>query len=180
MDPEIRRLAELSSAGDSEAFGALCRMTRHTVRAWVAQIVRCQHGVEDVVQESYLGAWKSIRKLRDPQCFIGWLKGLVRNQALLSLRKRKHATLGNLDTAVRDKSGSTNDEIAASDSRDLVHLGISSAKYGHHLAEYYIEGLSIKDIAARHCLPIGTVKRRLFQARRSAGQIKQLQEAYVD
>jgi RNA polymerase sigma-70 factor (ECF subfamily) len=82
MDPEqeaeeVRR----AKGGDRAAFERLVRATAKLVWASVCPAVRDPAWTEDLVQETYLRAWGSIRELTEPAAFRGWLLTIARRLA---------------------------------------------------------------------------------------------------
>ncbi len=68
--------------GNLEAFGELVRRFRPAVRAVVMGIVRERESVEDVVQDTFLLAFKALPRLRDVDNFPPWLRAIARNRAI--------------------------------------------------------------------------------------------------
>lgn len=70
-----------SQSWDRAAFEELVRATARLVWASVYGMVRDPAWTEDVVQETFLKAWESIRELKDPAAFKGWLLTIARRLA---------------------------------------------------------------------------------------------------
>ena len=68
--------------GNLEAFGELVRRFRPAVRAVVMGIVKSRESVEDVVQDTFLLAFKALPRLRDVDNFPSWLCAIARNRAI--------------------------------------------------------------------------------------------------
>jgi RNA polymerase sigma-70 factor (ECF subfamily) len=82
MEPrEEAALVRRAQEGDRAAFEALVRATARLVWASVYGLVRDPAWTEDLVQESFLKAWESIRELREPEAFKGWLLTTARRLA---------------------------------------------------------------------------------------------------
>ncbi|UVI33056.1 RNA polymerase sigma factor [Paenibacillus spongiae] len=80
-------LTEWARQGDAPAFEELVR--RHRVKAfsWAARISRDPHMSEDIVQEALIRAFLKLDTLVRNDQFVGWLRSIVRNQALMKLRR---------------------------------------------------------------------------------------------
>lgn len=74
---QVRR----AQAGDRAAFDALVRATARTVWACVYGRLRDPAWTEDLVQETYAKAWESMKELREPGAFRGWLFSIARRLA---------------------------------------------------------------------------------------------------
>jgi RNA polymerase sigma-70 factor (ECF subfamily) len=81
-------LVEASRAGDRSAFSDLVRLYTNAVRTIARERVDDPDSVDDVVQDTFLNAWKSIDHLREPREFRRWLNAIARNAATEVLRRR--------------------------------------------------------------------------------------------
>ncbi len=121
---------------------------------------------EDVLQDILVTAYENYAKLKNKDSFKAWLVGIARNKCLDYYRKRaKRAeisldllpewalTVGNRGLTVRSAVGETIDRLGECD-RQILHL-------------YYFGELSLEEISALLGIPVGTVKSRLFKARRN-------------
>jgi len=53
------------------------------------RIVNCSTDAEDVLQESFLTAFNTLKTLKDSQAFPGWLKKIVINKSLSYIKREK-------------------------------------------------------------------------------------------
>ncbi|MEF3301989.1 RNA polymerase sigma factor [Paenibacillus sp. GYB003] len=77
--------------GDSDAFGELVRRHRSKAFDWARRVARDPHLAEDIVQEALLRAFLHLGSLADMNRFLPWLHQIVRNEALMKLRKGEHS-----------------------------------------------------------------------------------------
>jgi len=68
--------------GNLEAFGELVRRFHSAVSAIVSGIVDSRESTEDVVQDTFLLAFKALPRLRDVNSFASWLHAIARNRAI--------------------------------------------------------------------------------------------------
>lgn len=68
--------------GNLEAFGELVGRFRPAVRAIVSGIVDSRESAEDVVQDTFLLAFKALPHLRNIENFASWLCAIARNRAI--------------------------------------------------------------------------------------------------
>jgi len=80
------RLIDEARAGAREAFAELVRLHQAHVRAFIARYIRNWDVVEDVAQESFLSAYRSLSTFRGGSSVRTWLLGIARNQALKYVR----------------------------------------------------------------------------------------------
>ncbi len=82
MEPaeELDRVRR-SQSGDRAAFEDLVRAHARLVWASVCGLLKDPAWTEDLVQEAFLRAWESIRELKEPGAFRGWLLTIARRLA---------------------------------------------------------------------------------------------------
>ena len=122
---------------------------------------------EDVVQETFLAAFKGIGRFGGRSALRTWLVGiLVRQVALLHRRRRGKLTVG-LDERHEQQAGPAGMEVRQVDERLDVAQMLERLSPEHRevliLREY--EGMSYEEIAATLDVPRGTVESRLQRAR---------------
>ncbi|PWV97903.1 RNA polymerase sigma factor (sigma-70 family) [Paenibacillus cellulosilyticus] len=81
------QLVELARTGDREAFGELVRRHRARALGVASTITRDGQLAEDIVQEALVSAFLRIETLMEPSRFRYWLERIVRNQAMMKLRR---------------------------------------------------------------------------------------------
>lgn len=81
-----RDLVEKARNGDAESFGELVRRHRSRMLGWADRVVRNRTKAEDIVQDALVQSLKKIGTLEHPDKFLPWLRTLVHNQALMSIR----------------------------------------------------------------------------------------------
>lgn len=87
---EELELIERARSGDQAAFGELVRKHRTKAFEWARRIARDPHVAEDIVQEALLRAFLHLGTLANMERFLPWLHRIVRNEALMKLRKAEH------------------------------------------------------------------------------------------
>lgn len=88
QDPEIG-LVRKAREGDTESFGEIVRRYQNLVYATAIQIVKDPALAEDVAQDAFVAAFRSLRDLRADRSFPPWLRKITRNLALAA-RKEQH------------------------------------------------------------------------------------------
>jgi RNA polymerase sigma factor (sigma-70 family) len=81
-------LVASAQAGNREAFEALFRRYRDRITTFVRASVRDDGRAEDVVQEVFISAHRSLRSLEHPGAFRSWLYQIARNACLDEARRR--------------------------------------------------------------------------------------------
>lgn len=100
-------LIEKARGGDRDAFGELVRRHRSKAFDWARCVARDPHLAEDIVQEALLRAFLHVGTLADMDRFLPWLHKIVRNEALMKMRKGEHSgkerTFTRLSSTAGDK-----------------------------------------------------------------------------
>ncbi len=159
-------IVKQAQAGDREALRALVEQY-HLAAVRAAQIILGDsQDAEDAVQEVWIQVLRSLSTLRDPDRFAGWLYRVVRNTAL---RKRQQRSVNRADLAlledlvlVKKERRPDGDEAASL----RAALNTLTGKDYFVTALHYFSGLPVEDIARLLRVPAGTVKSRLFHARK--------------
>lgn len=143
----------------------------------IARRVTRTYEVEDLVQDIWLSVVRSLHKLRDPSLFGHWLARIARNKSIDWVRGRqseRRATsfLRQLsdDAAANNGLGAGHGSASPGTRVELRELGrrFADLPEAHRvvLERFYLRDLPIAEIAADLGIPLGTVKSRLFHARR--------------
>ncbi|MFY1825057.1 RNA polymerase sigma factor [Myxococcus fulvus] len=83
----VRRAA----SGETSAFSELYRRTRPLVARLVAGFAPLDSDeVEDVIQESFVRAFRALPRLKEPGAFEAWLLSIARNRARTRLERKAH------------------------------------------------------------------------------------------
>jgi RNA polymerase sigma-70 factor (ECF subfamily) len=166
-------MAEPSAAGhsfDDEALPHLDALYRVALRL-TGDAARA----EDLVQDTMLKAYRSWRQYRPGTNAKGWLLTILRNTFINDYRRRKlepvamdleavepHAIYRDIETA--DPEGAFFSQIV--DEKVLQAIDALPTEFREVLVLSDMEGLHYAEIAETLQVPVGTVKSRLFRARR--------------
>lgn len=126
----------------------------------------------DLMQETWMAVFRALPGLRDSRAFPAFLYRTARRCALAHLRKRDADSrlLENLD--VSESGAGAEPDFTAEDGA-AVHAGLEKLSPSHReaLTLYFLDDLSIDEIASVLEIPPGTVKSRLFHAKKAMAQI---------
>lgn len=122
----------------------------------------------DIAQDALVAAWRQLPKLRDVDRFDAWLHRIVVNTARMALRGRRRRRVREISDGELGSVASSPTSVMPSDGRRLAAaLGALSTDQRTLLALHHLEGRRLDEIAAILDVPVGTVKSRLFAARRA-------------
>lgn len=162
-------LIRRAKKGDGEAFSQL--MENHALRAYRIAFALLQNrsDAEDVVQEAYVTAYKSIGKLKKEESFNSWFSRIVTTRAYDFLRKKQQnckATEAQAQ-AVKEELQGNSSQRNPEFSIDL-HRAMEQLPEQHRLAILlrYAEDASTEEIADILNRPVGTVRRILSESYR--------------
>jgi RNA polymerase sigma-70 factor (ECF subfamily) len=172
------QLVTLSQLGDAQAFGLLVEKYQNRLYRVILRIIKNQSVVEELVQESFIKAYRSIANFRGDSAFYTWLYKIGLNTARNYLFDKKPRTeidrsieledLDNLTTASdlyrseTSESELRNKQIAKT-VNDSIDALPSDLKLAITLRE--IDGLTYEQISLTMDCPIGTTISRIFRAR---------------
>ena len=162
-------LVRLTTAGDLGAFEQLVELHRDVVVRVAARIVGSQDA-EDVSQDAFLRAFHRLEHFRGEAPFQSWLLRIAHNAALDHLGRRRAEPV---DPEALDDSEETSQRLPAErlEVRERIErlerkLRGLSPQHRVVLVLRDAEGLSYEEIAEITSTPLGSVKGRLFRARR--------------
>jgi len=158
-DPDPRTVQQ-ARAGDLGAFEELVRLYQAEVFRFAWHLTRDRTLAEDVTQDTFLRAFRFIRGYRGAQRFGSWLFAIARNCSMDALRKRGTVAAHDARDARVTPDASTRAELDAA-------LSAVSAEHRDAFLLVEVFGLSYQEAADVLGVAVGTVKSRMFRARRA-------------
>jgi len=156
-------LVRQASAGDRAACREIYRMYAEFVTRVVRRNLDSSHDIEDVVQETFVSAFRGLGHLSDKSALRGWLKTIAVRSSMRALRKRyTHREVFN-DVSVDEVPvvGVTQPALA----QELYWaLGELPATLRRPWVSSRIKGRCFGDVAEEFELSESTVKRRVREA----------------
>jgi RNA polymerase sigma-70 factor (ECF subfamily) len=162
-EPDEYELAQRARDGDPEALSELVEQVRLRLFALAYAELRHYDDAQDVVSAALLRICRHVSELREPARVRPWMQSIVRNEARSRLRRRAG------EPALWE---GVEDEPAAGGGPSLLRMDIELAlrrlprDEAQTLALFYLERLSIREIAQQVGRPEGTIKRWLHLGRR--------------
>ncbi|MFM9912105.1 MAG: RNA polymerase sigma factor RpoE [Methylophilaceae bacterium] len=173
-----QQLVERVQRGDQRAFTLLVEKYQRKLGRLLSRMIRDQAEVEDVVQESFIKAYRALPNFRGDSAFYTWLYRIGINTAknhLVAMGRRPR--LSN-EIEIEDAENFEDaNELRTQDTPETELMGKQIAQTVNNAMEALpeelktaitlreIEGLSYEEIASLMNCPIGTVRSRIFRAR---------------
>ena len=155
--------------GERAAFDELIDRWHQPLWKYVRRLARDDDAASEVVQDVWVRVIRGLGRLRDGSRLRPWLFGIARRTLMDRLRSQyaepRAADEPSEDLAAADDSTTLD---PADDDLDRMHEELSRlpAVEQEALTLFYLRELSLAQIAEVLGVPVGTVKSRLFRARR--------------
>lgn len=169
-------LVKQSLNGSHEAFEQLVLLYEKSIYNIAYHYLLDREWALDMTQETFLQAYKSLAGLKDQASFGAWIKRICRNKCMDHLRKSKENAVS-LEEMMEGENGGTHipatdptPEKSLAQQEDMRRLEEILRKLPHEYKEVLIlrafEEYSYDEIAKALDISVGTVKSRLFRAKK--------------
>lgn len=177
-DPDLVKRCQ---AGDSEAFDELVARYRTRIFAMIYNMVHNEQDAWDLSQDSFVKAWKSIKRFHGRSSFYTWIYRIVMNVTIDWLRKKQIKGAGlEFDDAIQLKEVNPAsktlpkaeplpyERMERTEIRARINNAIEQLSPDHRavILMKETEGMQYHEIAESLGCSIGTVMSRLFYARK--------------
>ena len=184
-------LVKRCQEGDSEAFDELVTRYRTRVFGMIYNMVHSEQDAWDLAQDSFVKAWKSIKRFRGQSSFYTWIYRIVMNVTIDWLRKKQIRAGGaefndaiqlpEIDPAARTAPKAEplpHRRMEQAEIREKIDNAIAQLSPEHRAVILMKEtdGMQYHEIAEALGCSIGTVMSRLFYARKKLQHL--LREVY--
>ena len=169
-------LVRRAKKGDYRAFDLLVLKYQSRIVSIAFKFVKEIQLAEDISQESFIKAYRSINSFREESAFYTWLYRITANTAknyLVSQGRRKESSISELSISENEDFFElpTNDSpeqiLMAQSLKDTIYDALSGlpkdTRTALSLREF--EGLNYEEIAEIMNCPVGTVRSRIFRGR---------------
>jgi RNA polymerase sigma-70 factor (ECF subfamily) len=157
-----RELVVRAQFGDADAFELVVRASLEACYATCVKVLHSPDDARDATQQALITAWRRLPTLRDPDRFDAWLHAIARNASLDLLRRRQRVREVQLEVSTADLAAPPWPENGLVEAVDRL-----PAPARQVVTRHYVDDEPVADIARSLGLPAGTVKSRLFHARRA-------------
>jgi RNA polymerase sigma-70 factor (ECF subfamily) len=162
-------LLQSIAGGDKHAMRVLFQ--RHQVRIYrfVLRIVGNASLAEDIVNEVFLVVWRSAGRFKAESQVTTWLLAIARHKAISALRRRAEAQLDDHTAAsIADPQDDPETRMDKEDRSEIIQKCLTRLSPSHReiIDLVYYHGKLIREVAQIVGVPEGTVKTRMFHARK--------------
>jgi RNA polymerase sigma-70 factor (ECF subfamily) len=186
---EPRGVLELARAGDTEAFGELCRAYETRLLRQANTLCGSAAQAEELAQDTLVQAWKSLHRYNGRCRFFTWLCAILLHRHRNMLRHRRPLLWWALAEPAREEFSTHAahqtavetgpDEAVQSREREALLRNCVAALPRKHQQVIYLRFFvdeSLERIAALVGCSVGTVKSRLFHGLEKLRRMKELQD----
>jgi RNA polymerase sigma-70 factor (ECF subfamily) len=152
--------------GQQEAWEELVCRWEKPLLYYIRRMVDNEQEAWQILQETWLHVVKGIDSLKCPEYLPKWLYSLCRKQILTYYRKHHRQIQWQEEVANGSPSCDINEDRQFENAQ-AVHWGLGQLKpaFREVLTLFFLQDLSIDEIAEILSVPSGTVKSRLYYAR---------------
>jgi RNA polymerase sigma-70 factor (ECF subfamily) len=170
-----RKLVEAARRGDHRAFEALVLKYQDRIYRVVQRMVGGSDAVDDLAQEVFIRAYRSIGDFKGESSLYTWLYkialNLCRNHYRTRGRRPVHEEIGEdgSATVLESEGASPEDEVVRREFWEQLRQGLAALPDEQREAVVFcdLEGMSYEEMAEVMGVPIGTVRSRIFRGRRA-------------
>lgn len=167
-----RELIRRYLAGDVDAFDALMQAHQDRVFSICLRMLRSREAALDTTQDVFLTVFRKADRYQERAAFSTWLYRVTVNACYDQLRRAQRKKTEPLPEHVDPQDPSSGDAIRAVELRPEIERALAAIGPEFRAAAILVdlEGMSLEDAADTLEIPIGTVKSRVFRARRQLAE----------
>lgn len=152
--------------GDRSAFTQLVRLRGPRLLAHASRLLQNREEARDVVQEAWVDILRGLRSLRDPAAFPAWTTRIVTRRCARFIKIQQNQRALKAELTEEAKLDAFEHPPDATDvERVRTVIAALPPKQSATIALFYLEDMSVGEVAIALDLPRGTVKTRLMHAR---------------
>ncbi|MCV2885407.1 sigma-70 family RNA polymerase sigma factor [Aestuariibacter sp. AA17] len=168
---KVRSAVSEDMANKQKRYEALVRALHGDIYRYAYWLVKDKAIAEDIVQETFLRAWKSLDSLQDEKAAKSWLITILRRENARRFERKQFDTVDMDEVVLVDDAFSNETQIEHRELRK--QLSNLSEEYREPLMLQILFGFTGEEIAEQLNLNKNTVMTRLFRAR---NQLKEAME----
>ena len=162
------------AAGDRLAMQTLFARHRTAVYRWLLRFVGNEAVAEDLLSDVFLDVWRQADRFQARSSVSTWLLAIARFKALSARRTRKDAELDEtIEATVADPADNPEVMLEKKNREELVRAALNNLSPEHKevIDLVYYHEKSVDECAQILGVPSGTVKTRMFYARKKVAEM---------
>ncbi|MHC4203678.1 MAG: RNA polymerase sigma factor [Planctomycetota bacterium] len=151
---------------DKGSLEELIHLFERQIFYYIKRLVGNETDAWNILQETWIKVIHSIKQIRNPKSLPAWLYSIARKTSMSHLRS-KYSKEALLDCSKDIAEVEDNAENLSFDNAEQVHYGLSKISLPHRevLTLFFLQDLTLEQIAGVLNISIGTVKSRLYYAK---------------
>jgi len=170
------QLIQQSIAGDLEAFEALIKRYQDRLVHSLEHALGSREDALDAAQQAFVSVWQKLDTFREDSAFYSWLYRVALNAAISNRRKQRLPTTSlenyieasGIPPADENIEASPQYQMTSEEHVRLVREALQQLpeEFRQPLVLKEMDGFSYEEISSILKIPIGTVRSRIFRARK--------------
>jgi RNA polymerase sigma factor (sigma-70 family) len=169
MQMEELQIIERIQKGDTNAFSFLVTKYQDVVFSISLKVLKNRDDAEEVAQETFIKAFRSVSSFRGKSKFSTWLFSIAYNTCITSVRKKKFPTTSIDQVQLNDEEEDWDDfDLTGEERSKMLEMSLKKLPEDDYtlVILYYYEEQSIEDISRIVGLSESNVKVKLHRARK--------------
>jgi RNA polymerase sigma-70 factor (ECF subfamily) len=157
--------------GDHSAFEGIVKLWEQSLFYYLRRLTSSETDAWELLQETWLKTLRSLKSVRDPRALPAFLYRTARNAAISRLRRPEFFQLDSQTDAVSDDR-QTNPALDF-DNAEQIHQALEQLPLLQReaITLFFLQELSLEEMAVLLGVPLGTVKSRLHYAKQAIREI---------
>ncbi len=174
MTLESTEIARGLRRRDPDLLDRLIEQYQHRLLRYLLYLTGRRELAEDLFQETWIRVLERGHQFSDQYTFSTWLFSIARNLTIDYMRRKQPASL---DGLLHSDDGESNFDVPSTGQASAFDLTLQReqnehisagmerlpAEYREALVLRFQEGMSLEEIASVACVPLGTVKSRIYR-----------------
>lgn len=158
-------------------FEKVIKTNKQNIKSIIRLITKEEN--EDIEQEVYLKIWKNSEKYNEKGSIKSWISSIAKNASLDYLKSSYHKVFQTSTSddfvmeSIKDKKVTPEDKVVRLDRQKVIVNAINSLKpkFKEVIMLCEINGYSYEECAKKLNCPVGTVKSRIYNAKKELAEV---------